>query len=355
MRSLAVKALLLALAACAAYLAFWPVPIEPVAWRPAPAPRLEADERLRGVERLLSGVAPGPEAVAIDPLGRPCTGTRDGRILCLEPRTGTHELRAVTGGRPFGLAFDRAGKLYVCDAAKGLLGVGPGGAVEVLATGHAGVPFGFADDVDVAPDGTVYFTDASSKFGMHQYREDVLEHAGRGRLLAYHPGTGKTELLLSGLQFANGVAVAGDGSYVLVNETGAYRVTRYWLAGPRRGTAEPFVENLPGFPDNVTWSAARRVFWIALFSPRIPAVDLLAPYPSLRKVALRLPLALQPQPAPQALAVAVDERGRIVETLHDGSPGAFAPVTSVREHGGFLWLGSLERNELGRIVAPPMR
>lgn len=350
-----VTALLLAVAACAAYLALWPVPIEPVAWRPPPAPKLEPDDRLRGVERLLSGVVLGPESVAIDPRGRPCTGTRDGRILCLDPATGAVEQRAVTGGRPFGLAFDRSGKLYVCDAAKGLLAVTPAGAVQTLATEHAGVPFRFTDDVDVAPDGTVYFTDASSKFGMHQYREDVLEHGGRGRLLAYHPETGKTELLLSGLEFANGVAVAGDGSYVLVDETGAYRIVRYWLAGPRRGTAEPFIENLPGLPDNVTWSAARRVFWVALFSPRVPALDALAPYPFLRKVVLRLPLAVQPQPAPHALVVAVDERGRIVETLQDTSANAFAPVTSVREHGGTLWLGSLERDELGRIPAPPMR
>jgi sugar lactone lactonase YvrE len=354
-RSLAVKAALAVVAALVAYLALWPVPIEPAAWRPPPAPKLAPDDRFRGTERLLSGVALGPEAVAIDPRGRPCTGTRDGRILCLDPATGAYEQRADTGGRPLGLAFDRSGKLYVCDARKGLLAVSTSGAVETLATGHGGLPFGLADDVDVGPDGTVYFTDASSKFGIGQTREDVLEHGGRGRLLAYHPETGKTELLLAGLQFANGVAVAGDGSYVLVNETGAYRVTRFWLAGPRRGTAEPFVENLPGLPDNVTWSAARRAFWVALFSPRVPALDVLAPYPSLRKVVLRLPRFVQPEPAPHALAVAVDEGGRIVETLHDGSPGAFAPVTSVREHGGFLWLGSLEEGALGRVPAPPLR
>jgi sugar lactone lactonase YvrE len=361
---LAVKVPLAAAAALVAYLALWPVPVEPVAWRAPTAPKLPSDDRFHPVERLLSGVALGPEAVAIDPRGRPCTGTRDGRILCLDPATGAYEQRAVTGGRPLGLAFDRTprqargereARLYVCDARKGLLAVSASGAVETLATGHGGVPFGFTDDVDVGPDGTVYFTDASSKFGIGQPREDILEHGGRGRLLAWHPDTGKTELLLGGLQFANGVAVAGDGSYVLVNETGAYRVTRLWLAGPRRGTAEPFIENLPGLPDNVTWSASRRAFWVALFSPRVPALDVLAPYPSLRKVVLRLPRFVQPEPAPHALAVAVDEQGRIVETLHDASPGAFAPVTSVREHGGFLWLGSLEQPALGRMRAPPVR
>lgn len=355
MRSLLAKVLLLAVIGCAAYLALWPVPIAPVAWRPPKAPALAPDERLRGTERLLSGVALGPEAVAIDPRGHPCTGTRDGRILCVDPATGAAEQRAVTGGRPLGLAFDRSGRLYVCDATRGLLAVSPSGAVEVLSTGQGGVPFRLTDDVDVGPDGTVYFSDASSRFGVHQTREDVLEHGGHGRLLAYHPDTGKTELLLGGLQFANGVALSDDASYVLVNETGAYRIVRYWLSGARRGTSEPFIENLPGLPDNLTWSRSRRVFWVALFSPRVPALDVLAPYPSLRKVVLRLPRAVQPEPAPHALAVAVDEGGRIVETLHYAGPDAFAPVTSVREHGGFLWLGSLERDALGRIPAPPLR
>jgi sugar lactone lactonase YvrE len=359
MRSRLVKLLVTVLVAVAAYLAFWPVPIEPVAWRAPPAPALAGafalNDRLRAVEQLAKGVALGPEAIAIDPQGRTCTGTRDGRILCLDPESLAPKEVASTGGRPLGMAFDPRGRLYVADARKGLLAISPGGAIETLATGFGGAPFGFPDDVDLGPDGTVYFTDASARFGIDAAREDVVEHAGRGRLFAYHPGTRRTELLLSGLQFANGVAVAGDGTYLAVNETGAYRVLRYWLAGPKKGTSEPLVENLPGLPDNLTWSPTRKVFWVALFSPRVPVLDVLAPYPSLRKVVLRLPRAIQPEPARHAFAVAVDERGRVVEALHDAAPDAFAPVTSVREHGGWLWLGSLERDAVGRVRAPPLR
>jgi hypothetical protein len=180
-----------------------------------------------------------------------------------------------------------------------------------------------------------------------------MEHGGDGRFLAYHPDTGKTDLLLSGLEFANGVAVSGDGGYVLVNETGAYRIVRYWLSGPRRGTAEPFVENLPGLPDNVTWSPSRRAFWVALFSPRIPALEALARHPLLREVVWRIPRALQPEPLPQAFAVAVGEDGKISEALRDASKGAFAPVTSVRERDGVLWIGNLEGDGIGRLPAPP--
>ena len=349
----------LPLALLVAYLAAWPVPIEPVAWKAPQAPLISGlyapNDRLRAIERFGEGVALGPEATAIDAAGNVFTGTRDGRILRLDAARKTLEEFAVTGGRPLGMAFDGAGRLVVCDAAKGLLAVSVTGEVRTLATGNSGLPFRFTNDVDTGPDGTLYFTDASSRFGAGQYREDVLEHGGRGRLLSYGPATGKTRLLLSGLQFANGVAVAGDGSYVLVNETGAYRIVRYWLSGPKTGTSEPFFENLPGLPDNITWSAARGAFWVALFSPRVPALDLLAGRPFLRKVALRLPSWAQPQPAHHAWAIALDERGTVVENLQDASPGAFAPVTSVRERGGFLWLGSLEENALGRIAAPPLR
>jgi sugar lactone lactonase YvrE len=332
------------------------VPIEPKAWKPPPAPKLEGpyapNDALASVEWLGKGQFHGPEATAVDAAGRVYTGVADGRILRLDAG-GTFETVASTGGRPLGLAFGPDGTLYVCDAAKGLLSLAPGSKEpRTLATEHRGEPFRLADDVDVGPDGTVYFSDASSRFGVGQTREDVLEHGGAGRLLAWRPSSGTVELLLSGLQFANGVAVAGDGASVLVNETGAYRITRYWLEGPRKGTSEVFIDNLPGLPDNLTFSRSRGIFWVALFSPRVAALDTLAPYPFLRRVVYRLPTWLQPQPARHAFVLGIDTQGRVVANLQHDSPEAFAPVTSAREHGGWLWLGSLSREALGRVRAP---
>ncbi len=346
-----------AVAAIALYLALWPIPVAPVAWNAPPAPQgaaLAPNDRFRGLERLGAGIAPGAEATAIDAAGGVYTGTRDGRILRLDPATRAFAEVARTGGRPLGMAFDRAGELYVCDARKGLLAVGPSGSVRTVATSYRGVPFRLPNDVDVAPDGTVYFTDSSAKFGDDHIPEALFEHGGDGRLLAYHPETGETDVVLDRLQFANGVAVSGDGTYVVVAEMGAYRLTRYWLAGPRRGTAEPLAENLPGLPDNVTWSPARRAFWVALYSPRVPALDALAPHPFLRKVALRVPAALQPKPLPQGFAIAVREDGKVVQVLRDAAPGAFAPVSSVRERDGVLWIGNVEGPGLGRLAAPPL-
>jgi sugar lactone lactonase YvrE len=351
--------LILGLVAVAfSYLLFFPVPIEPVAWKPSRPPDrvgpLAPNDRLRAVEWVGKGRVLHPEATAIDAAGRVYAGVEDGRVLRLDPASGAVSTFATTGGRPLGLAFDAEGRLYVADARRGLLRISPSGEVAPLVDREGDRAFGFTDDVSVAPDGMVYFTDASDRFGVDSYRDDILEHAGRGRLLSFDPRTGRTATLLAGLQFANGVAVSGDGSYLVVAETGSHRLLRLWLTGPRSGSVEPFGEGLPGYPDNVTWSPQRRVFWVALW-PRVPVVDALAPHPFLRKMVRRLPRAVQPDPVPHAWIVAVDEQGRVVESLEWTSPAAFFPVTSVRERDGWLWLGSLGQDGLGRLAAPPTR
>ena len=94
---------------------------------------------------------------------------------------------------------------------------------------------------------------------------------------------------------------------------------------------------------------------MALFSPRVPALDALARHPFLRRAVLRVPRALQPEPLPEGFAIALGEDGKVVEVLRDASPGAFAPVTSVRERDGVLWIGNLEGDGVGRLPAPPLR
>jgi sugar lactone lactonase YvrE len=344
------------LAAALLYLFFWPIPLDLAAWQPPPAPPevgvLAANDRLAGVEWIGRGLLPGPEAVVIDGEGRAFTGTSDGRVVRIS-RDGSWELLASTGGRPLGMAFLPDGSLAIADRDRGLLRLAPaepGGRVEVLATEAEGVPLRFTDDVAALPDGTLLFTDATTHAA---YRDDFLEHRGRGRLLARRPD-GRVEVLARGLHFANGLALAPDRSYVLVNETARYRVLRHWLAGPKRGTTEPFAENLPGFPDNVTWSPSRRVFWVALW-PRVPALDATLPHPFLRGVLVRLPHAVQPEPRRVASIVAIDEQGRVVDALSHEAPDAYAPVTCAREHDGWIWLGSLEREGVARVPAPPVR
>jgi len=337
-----------------AYLLLWPVPIDPAAWTPPAAPEMtgvfEPNELLASVERLGAGAGTGPEDVAVDDQGRIYGGMTDGRILRLQRDGSRPEVFADTKGRPLGLHFDGAGNLVVADAYKGLLSISPDGSITVLCTEADGVPLRLTDDVDVAGDGIIYFSDASYKFNLHDYILDALEHRPNGRLLAYDPATGSVRQLMGDLYFANGVAVSPDQSFVLVNESSRYRVQRYWLRGSRQGESEIFVENLPGIPDGIS-SNGRDGFWMALFAPRDPATDRMLSRPFLRKVVARLPAAFLPATKRYGFVLGLDTKGRVVHNLQDPS-GSFAPITSVQEHGGMLYLGSLSEAAIGRLPVP---
>jgi len=326
----------------AGYLLLWPVPIDPVAWEPPPAPELTGpyapDTPLTPKRRLLEGFGEGPEDVAFDGAGLLYSGVGDGRIARVDPAGGEPEVFADTGGRPLGMVFDASGNLIVADAIEGLIAVAPDGTITTLTTEIDGKPFGFADDLDIAPDGAIYFSDASTKFGWGSDILDIVEHGASGQVLVFDPATGSTRLLLDGLQFANGVTVAPDGSYVLVSETGAYRIQKVWLEGERAGTSDVFIDNLPGFPDNINFTR-RGTVWVAFPGIRSPALDAMGPKPFLRKLTVRLPVWMQPVPPRYGLVLEVGADGHLIRSLHDPT-GEVANVTSVTERGDELYLGS---------------
>lgn len=326
---------------------------DPAPWTPPVSPGTSgayaANHALSSVQRIAIGGAHGPEDVAFGPDGALYTRVSDGRLLRV--RTGgTVETFATTGGRPLGLRFGPDGRLFVADAQRGLLAVSPEGHIDVLATEHAGRRFGLTDDLDVAADGTVYFTDASSRLGLGRSIQDVVEQRPTGRLLTYRSGEG-ARLLQDGLYFANGVALAPDQGYVLVVETARYRLQRCWLRGARAGACEVFADNLPGFPDGVS-SDGRGTFWVALVSPRNALLDRLHPYPVLKTALLRLPDAVRPAPQPYGFVLGLDEQGRVVHNLQDPTGSSYAFVTNVVEHAGSLYLGSLELDAVGRLPRP---
>jgi sugar lactone lactonase YvrE len=336
------------------YLLAWPVPINPAAWTPPPAPELSGvyaqNSDLAKIERLrVDGFA--PEDVAIDKDDRLYCGTEDGRIFRFQPDGTRPEIFSNTYGRPLGLIFDHDQNLIVADAVKGLLSVSGDGHITELTKQAAGVPFRCTNDLDVAADGTIYFTDASSKYPLTQLKADLLEHQPNGRFLAYDPRTKETRVLLSDLYFANGVAVSPDQSFVLVNDTGSYRVRRYWLSGAKRGQADVFIDNLPGFPDGIS-SNGRDTFWLALVNRRDSGLDFLLPHPFLRKIVWRLPSFLQPNIKRYAFALGLDLNGKVVRNLQDPSPQCFTQIANVVEHKGNLYFGSIGESAIGKMPLP---
>jgi sugar lactone lactonase YvrE len=340
------------------YLLFWPVPISPQAWSPPPAPSLtgqyQQNSKLAGTERLAL-VAPGtgfaPEDVALDAENRIYAGLDDGRIMRLQADGTGPEIFSDTHGRPLGLVFDATGNLIVADAIKGLLSIARDGAITLLTAAADGLAFGCTNDLDVAADGTIYFTDASHKFPLTNYKADLLEHRGNGRFLAYDPKTKTTRTLLRDLTFANGVAVSSDQSFVLVVETAAYRIHRVWLTGPKGGQSDIFIDNLPGFPDGIS-SNGKGKFWLALVTPRDQTLDRLLPHPFLRKVVMRLPKFLQPAPKRYSFVLGLDLQGQVIDNLQNGAPDCYAQVANSVERGGSLYFGSIGEGAVGRYRLP---
>jgi len=352
-------AVAVALGALVSWLALTPVPFQPVAWAPGPNPGKEgpfaANAALSAARAIPLGApdARGPEDVALGPDGLLYTGLADGRIVRLPPAGGPLETLANTGGRPLGLEFDATGTLVIADAEKGLLALAPDGALRVLTDSVNGERMKFVDDLAIAADGTVWFSDASMRYGVADSIYDFFEGRATGRLIAWNPATGETKVHLDGLGFANGVALGPDEAYVLVNETMRYRITRYWLKGPKAGTAEPFIENLPGFPDNLTYDG-RGTFWVAMFMPRNPLLDGLAPYPALRGMAYTLISTIAgPGGAvePHGWVIGLDTEGRVVANLQS-SDGTVAATTSVNRAGDALYVGSLEGEAIRTLPVP---
>ncbi len=353
------RRLLLALVAIVAitvvYLAFWPVPISPVAWTPPAPPELsgsyQQNSLLSTTDRLSLGEGFAPEGIAVDSQDHIYAGFDDGRIVRLQPDGTKPELFANTHGRPLGMTFDKDGNLIVADANEGLLSINADGFISTLTTESDGVPFRCTNVVDIATDGTIYFSDASHKFPLSNYKADLIEHGANGRLLSYNPNTKTTTTLMRNLSFANGVAISPDQSFVLVVETGKYRIHRYWLTGPKQGQSDIFIDNLPGFPDGLS-SNRRDKFWLALVTPRDKTLDTLLPYPSLRKVILRLPKFLQPAPKRYSFVLGLDTNGNVTSNLQNGSADCYAQIANVVEHKGFLYFGSIGESSIGRYRLP---
>ncbi|HWJ73942.1 MAG TPA: SMP-30/gluconolactonase/LRE family protein [Kaistia sp.] len=347
----------------ALYLCLWPVPIKAVAWSaPSPPGYVGAhatNTRLSGLGRIEVAGQFGPEHIAIGPDGDVYAAMTSGAIIRMHPDGSGQRVFVRTGGRVLGFAFDAYGRMIAADAMAGLLAITPDGEISVL-TNHVGAddPIGYANSVVVARDGTIYFTDSSTRFAPSVWGStleasvlDVLEQSATGRVLAYDPKSRVTRIVAHGFSFANGIAFSADERSLFVNETGRYRIWKI-DAGAKdldvaSGSPEALVlvDNLPGYPDNLIRGRDGRI-WVGLFRPRNPAADSLADKPFIREVLLRLPRSMLPLGQPYGHVFAIDESGRVVEDLQDPT-GVYPGTTGATETDTRLFIHSLHADAIG--------
>jgi ribose transport system permease protein len=341
--------------------------VNPASLPLAAAPSIEAgsgtpyahNSRLVNAEAIGLNQVEGPEDVILDRQDRLYGSTRDGNIIRFSGRNFEHrEIFAHIGGRPLGMQFDANENLIVAVAGMGVYGVRPSGEVYKVTdeTNRTWYKLNddsrlrMADDLDIGPDGKIYFSDCTTRYEMTTNTLDVMEGRPNGRLVCYDPITKKTWTVLNHFYFPNGICVSHDGRSVLIASTSLCKVFRYWLDGPRKGELEVLIDDLPGLADNIN-RASDGNYWLALVGIRSPAFDL-----AMRNPGLRLRMVKQ-VPIDEWLAPGMNhgcvlkftEAGEVLGSWWDPSGISHSTLTSMREHKGYLYLGGLENNRIGRV------
>jgi hypothetical protein len=261
-------------------------------------------------------------------------------------------LATLPGGAGAIALAPRGGILVACEE-RGLLRVHDRGEIDVV----AGEGLGSITAIAVLDDGTIVVTDGSRTRPPRAWVWDLMEKGASGRVVAIERG-GAPRVVADGLAWPSGVALARDGSTLLVSEAWRHAIRRIPLGG---GRAEPLAENLPGYPGRL--APAPDGVWTAFFALRTQLVDFVLDQDDFREEMMRtidprwwirpdlrtinsglVPLQgggirklgrVKPWAPPRSygLVALLDEDGEARGSLHSRADGRNHGVTSVRPLG----------------------
>ncbi|KAF2078549.1 hypothetical protein CYY_000173 [Polysphondylium violaceum] len=268
----------------------------------------------------------------------------------------------VTCGRALGVEMDADDNLIIADSVKGLLKYDfERQELIILTSTFNGTKLSFVNDLTIAKDGMIYFSDTSNIAPIRESNGDwntltpslfiCASSSGFGKLLSYNPKTRETNLLMTGIRYSNGVCLDPKEESIFVAETGAYRILRYWLKGPNAGKHEVFIDNLPGNPDGIDLDSKGRLV-ISIYATRSKFLDTIHPYPWLKRIFLRIPYIKVPM-SPPALVISDTKNGRILEYYTISSRSLpMKSISSTLDNKGKIYLGNLYNNFIS-IFSPP--
>ena len=319
----------------------------------------EQNDILTETEAIGLGQVDGPEDVILDRYDNLYCGTRTGDILRF---SGTHferrEVFAHIGGRPLGLAFDQDGNLLSCVTGMGLYGVTPDGQVFKLTdqTNRTWLSviddsrICLADDLDVAPDGKIYFSEGTIRYGFDDWPLDSMEGRGNGKIICFDPASGKTRTVLYSIIFPNGICMSYDNESFFFAETWRCSVSRYWFSGPKKGKVVRVIDNMPGYPDNIN-RASDGNYWLAFVGMRTPVLDLAMRMPFFRRrMVKRIPGDEWIFPNMNTgCVIKFNDEGEVLYSYWDMGGKKHQTLSSMREHRGYLYLGGVNNNRIGRL------
>lgn len=195
------------------YLMLWPVPIDPVSWD-APQDNGLVDPFARNdLLRMATGIRlgdyEGPEDATLGRNFYVYATTLDGHVLRIRNRK--VEEFVFLDGRPLGIETAADGSLLIANSYLGLQRVDMNGQISTLLGSIDGSNPVYPNNLAVAGNGKIYFTEASSKFAAAEYEGtynasllDIMEHGGHGSVFEFDPESRITTRLLTNLNYANG-------------------------------------------------------------------------------------------------------------------------------------------------------
>jgi len=334
--------------------------LKPMAWKPAVKPRLigklAENELLSATEWIDLDGWYGPEDIAVDKEGHLYAGVHtsrtdfsDGRIIKIDTK-GNLSVFANTGSWVTGLHFDENENLIACDQKRGLISVNKKGEITILTSeDENGNKFLIPNDVDIASNGVIYFSNTSSKvpFSRLNARKIVLEVKPDGGLYSYNPKTMEIKTLIEGSYFGNGVAVSQNEDFVLLVDLTKYQVRRHWLKGDKEGQTDIFIDNLPGLPNGIS----RRKdgsFWLGFTTRRDDLLDTIQPKPFIKKLVYALPLWMQPEQEAFGMIMHLSENGEILNTYYDKTGKYVSEASSIEEYNGYIYIGGDLTDHVGK-------
>lgn len=188
------------------------------------------------------------------------------RIFRLAPNEKAQIYREAPGGAQ-GLAFDRDGRLYICEfRARRVVRINKKNEAEVLAERWEGKRLNAPNDIVVRRDGHVYFTDPA--FGSQSDRRELDFHG------IYHiPPKGELEVVAKWTTRPNGIALSANGRTLFVTNSDEATVVAFDL--DRRGAASnprTVISGIRGVPGGIRVDEAGN-FYIAANDVEIRAPD----------------------------------------------------------------------------------
>jgi ribose transport system permease protein len=339
---------------------FAPPPL--ISTDPAAGTPYAINNKLQEAEPIGLDQVDGAEDIAFDRDDNLYAGSRHGDIIrFMAPDYKRVEIFAHIGGQPLGLHFDGEDSLFACVSGMGLYKITRAGEIIRLSDETNRTLFSiiddsrmrFADDMDFAPDGRVFFSEATIRYDIFDWATDSIEGRGNGRIICWNPHNNTSRTVLPKRMFPNGICMTGDNESLFFAETWAGRINRYWFDGPKKGRVECILPDMPGYPDNIR-RASDGNFWVAMLGMRTPALDVAMKMPGFRRrMAQRVAFEEWIYPNINAGGVVkFDINGRIVESLWDATGDKHPMITSMREHKGYLYLGGVYNNRIGRYRIP---